>query len=95
MATSRIQRMNIVLRFTVIKKNITWNSNDTITYVSSRKWIFVPELSNGTESDYVTQVNPVAVVSRPVCIFEVGLSVIFHLTSVLILSSLFYPPYTF
>lgn len=43
------------------KVNITWNENDTVTFQQIRKWHFVPERSNGTLRDDVTNINAIAV----------------------------------
>lgn len=43
------------------KVNIGWNNNGTITYQQSRKWIYHPELSNGSLSDNITNLNVIAV----------------------------------
>ncbi|KAK7873183.1 hypothetical protein R5R35_006398 [Gryllus longicercus] len=40
--------------------NMTWNSNDTITYQQVRSWHFQPDMSNGSLSDNVTNLNMVA-----------------------------------
>jgi hypothetical protein len=46
------------------KVNLTWTTrNDSILYRNVKYWHFVPELSNGTEDDVITQLNAVAVVS--------------------------------
>ncbi|KAG8256132.1 hypothetical protein J6590_076016 [Homalodisca vitripennis] len=43
------------------KKNVTYNdNNDTITYLNQKQWHFIPEMSNGTLSDKVTNLNVVA-----------------------------------
>lgn len=42
--------------------NITWNTNDTVTFQQIRRWHFVPELSNGTLKDDITNINAIAVV---------------------------------
>jgi len=43
------------------KVNITWNENDTVAFQQIRKWHFVPERSNGTLRDDVTNINAIAV----------------------------------
>ncbi|KAJ2950288.1 hypothetical protein O0L34_g11653 [Tuta absoluta] len=43
-----------------VRKNLTWiNENSTVTYYSEKTWHFVPEMSNGSLSDMVTNVNPI------------------------------------
>lgn len=42
--------------------NITWNGNDTVTFQQIRRWHFVPERSNGTLRDDITNINAIAVV---------------------------------
>jgi len=43
------------------KKNVQWNdNNNTITYLNQKQWHFVPEMSNGTLNDTVTNLNAVA-----------------------------------
>uniref|UniRef100_A0A1B6DPX8 Protein croquemort n=1 Tax=Clastoptera arizonana TaxID=38151 RepID=A0A1B6DPX8_9HEMI len=42
------------------KGNLTWNSNNTITYLNKKTWKFMPELSNGSLSDNITNINVVA-----------------------------------
>lgn len=44
------------------KVNLTWNENDTVTFQQIRRWNFVPERSNGTLRDDVTNINAIAVV---------------------------------
>ncbi|XP_037084392.1 protein croquemort-like [Pollicipes pollicipes] len=39
------------------KVNITWNSNDTVTYMQIKTWFFEPDMSNGTVEDRVTTLN--------------------------------------
>jgi len=41
--------------------NLTWNANDTVTFQQIRRWHFVPERSNGTLRDDVTNINAIAV----------------------------------
>ncbi|XP_075225516.1 protein croquemort-like [Lycorma delicatula] len=43
------------------KVDVVWNSNDSITYRQYRKWIYHPELSNGSLSDNITNLNVIAV----------------------------------
>lgn len=45
-----------------IRVNLTWNDNGTVTYQQKRIWHFIPELSNGSLSDEITNVNPVVAV---------------------------------
>lgn len=42
--------------------NIAWNANDTVTFQQIRRWHFVPERSNGTLRDDITNINAIAVV---------------------------------
>jgi len=42
--------------------NINWNANDTVTFQQIRRWHFVPERSNGTLRDDITNINAIAVV---------------------------------
>ncbi|XP_059617325.1 protein croquemort-like [Phlebotomus argentipes] len=37
--------------------NIVWNNNGTVSFNQSREWHFVPEMSNGTLDDKVTNLN--------------------------------------
>lgn len=49
--------------------NLTWNlNNGTVAYNQSRTWHYVPELSNGSLTDEVTNINTMAAVS-PVFIY--------------------------
>lgn len=50
-------------RFTELleKTNVTWNKNHTISFRKVRRWYFDAETSNGSLSDYVTTLNPLAV----------------------------------
>lgn len=44
--------------------NVTFNpNNDTVSFDQIRTWHFVPELSNGTLDDKVTNINVIAAVS--------------------------------
>lgn len=45
------------------KYDIVWNSNGTVTYRQNRTFSFVPEMSNGNESDMIMTINPVVAVS--------------------------------
>lgn len=38
--------------------------NHTVSYFNRRWWFFVPELTNGSLNDRVTQLNTVAIVSK-------------------------------
>ncbi|KAK9507969.1 hypothetical protein O3M35_007725 [Rhynocoris fuscipes] len=42
------------------KENLIWNTNDTITFKQRRTWHFVPEMSKGTLSDKITNLNVIA-----------------------------------
>ncbi|KAF2902255.1 hypothetical protein ILUMI_03930 [Ignelater luminosus] len=42
-----------------IRVNLLWNDNGTVTYQQKRIWHFIPELSNGSLSDKITNLNPV------------------------------------
>jgi hypothetical protein len=44
------------------KVNITWNSNQTVTYRQIRWWHFDPDSSIGTLKDNITTLNVVALV---------------------------------
>ncbi|XP_070807408.1 scavenger receptor class B member 1 [Pituophis catenifer annectens] len=39
------------------KKNITFHSNDTVSFLGYRSFIFEPDRSNGSESDYIMMPN--------------------------------------
>lgn len=39
------------------KTNITFHDNDTVSYVEYRKLFFQPDLSNGTEDEYIVMPN--------------------------------------
>lgn len=39
------------------KVNMTFNNNDTITYMQLKRWEFDQTLSNGSLSDQVTTIN--------------------------------------
>jgi len=45
------------------KVNVTFNSNETITYMQLKSWEFDQSLSNGSLSDNVTTINIVVNVS--------------------------------
>ncbi|KAF5287578.1 hypothetical protein FQA39_LY15855 [Lamprigera yunnana] len=45
-----------------VRVNVTWNRNATLTYRQKRIWKFIPTMSNGSLSDNLTNVNPVAAV---------------------------------
>ncbi|XP_073972730.1 protein croquemort-like [Rhodnius prolixus] len=47
-----------------MKKNLTWNTNDTITFKQRRRWYFIPEMSKGTLNDEITNINVVAMTMR-------------------------------
>lgn len=42
---------------------MTWHDNGTVTFYQKKIWHFVPERSNGSLSDKVTNVNVIAAVS--------------------------------
>lgn len=46
-----------------VKTDIVWNANGTVTYKNNRWYVFVPEMSNGSEYDNITSVNLPFVVS--------------------------------
>jgi hypothetical protein len=52
------------------KVNISWNDNNTVTFQQVRRWHFVPERSNGTLRDEVTNINVIAVVSNSLVHFK-------------------------
>lgn len=44
--------------------NVSFNpNNDTVSYDQIRTWHFLPEMSNGTLDDHVTNINVIAAVS--------------------------------
>lgn len=44
--------------------NLSWNANNnTVSFYQVRVWHFVPELSNGSLSDKITNINVMASVS--------------------------------
>jgi hypothetical protein len=45
------------------KDFVQWNPNGTVSFRNRRRWDFVPERSNGSLSDNITNLNIVAVVS--------------------------------
>lgn len=46
------------------KANVTFHpENNTVSYFYRRWWYFEPELTNGSLSDPITQLNAVAIVS--------------------------------
>ncbi|XP_030747227.1 protein croquemort-like [Sitophilus oryzae] len=45
-----------------IRENITFNDNDTITYMTKRTWQFLEDKSNGSLDDLLTVLNPIVVV---------------------------------
>jgi len=50
------------------KKNITWNTNNnTITYVNQKRWQFIPEMSNGSLDDKITNLNVIAMTIGYMC----------------------------
>ncbi|KAJ8971475.1 hypothetical protein NQ314_000683 [Rhamnusium bicolor] len=42
------------------KSNIIWNANNTVTFKHIKKWWFDPNSSNGSLTDPMTTVNPIA-----------------------------------
>lgn len=44
-----------------IKENITFNNNDTITFLNRRIWEFQPNMSHGSLEDLITMLNPIAI----------------------------------
>ncbi|XP_052868749.1 protein croquemort-like [Anopheles cruzii] len=40
--------------------NLMWNTNNTVTYNQRRTWHFVPELSNGSLDDSITNLNVIS-----------------------------------
>lgn len=42
------------------RKNLVWHDNGTITYHNMREWYFQPELSKGSLSDNITNLNVIA-----------------------------------
>ncbi|XP_060529969.1 uncharacterized protein LOC132704160 [Cylas formicarius] len=43
------------------KVNVTWNSNNTVSFMHLKRWYFDPKKSNGSLYDAVVSLNPVAV----------------------------------
>lgn len=58
-----------------LKKNLTWNGNNTVTYFNERLYHFVPEMSNGSLTDIVTNFNVVAMVSAFLITGNVNISI--------------------
>jgi scavenger receptor class B protein 1 len=47
-----------------IRTNVTWSKDEsTVDFYQKRVWHFVPELSNGSLDDEVTNLNPIVAVS--------------------------------
>lgn len=44
------------------KENLSFYSNDTVSYYQRRTWFFVPEKSNGTLEDMITTAHPITAV---------------------------------
>lgn len=42
-----------------VRVNLTWNNNNTVSFQQKRIWHFLPEFSNGTLSDNITNINPI------------------------------------
>lgn len=49
------------------KLNLVWNSNDTVTFLNRKQWVFVQDMSNGSLSDRVTNLNVVAMTIGSKC----------------------------
>ncbi|XP_043819656.1 LOW QUALITY PROTEIN: scavenger receptor class B member 1 [Dromiciops gliroides] len=45
------------------KRNITFNDNDTVSFLEYRSFVFQPEMSNGLETDYIVVPNMLVLVS--------------------------------
>lgn len=46
-----------------VRVNLTWNASDnTVTYYQKRIWHFLPEQSNGSMKDNITNLNVIAAV---------------------------------
>ena len=43
---------------------MTWNANDTVTYMQIKTWHFEPEMSVGSLQDNVTSLNVPLLVSQ-------------------------------
>ncbi|XKL67356.1 hypothetical protein PGB90_002847 [Kerria lacca] len=56
-----------VFRIHLLKDKIIWNENNTVSFRSRRRWDFVPELSNGSLYDSITNINPVVVSIASMC----------------------------
>lgn len=55
----------IISRKHQIKQNIIWNDNDTVTYqIQDQYKYFIPEMSNGSLSDRITNLNVITMVSK-------------------------------
>jgi hypothetical protein len=52
------------------KVDIVYNDNNTVTFQQVRRWHFVPERSNGTLRDEITNINAIAVVSNSLVILN-------------------------
>lgn len=46
-----------------IRVNVKWNNNDTLNYQTKRVWHFLPEKTNGSLDDKITNLNVIAAVS--------------------------------
>lgn len=52
--------------------NVTFNDeNSTVSFYQKRTWHFMPEMSNGSLEDEVTNINVIAAVSKIEIIFEI------------------------
>ncbi|KAG8270554.1 hypothetical protein J6590_083230 [Homalodisca vitripennis] len=49
------------------KRNIVWNDNSTITFLNRNEWHFMPNMSSGSLSDIVTNLNTVAMILGSRC----------------------------
>lgn len=49
------------------KVNLTWNDNSTITFLNKKQWIFMEDMSNGSLSDSITNLNVVAMIIGSRC----------------------------
>lgn len=50
------------------KSNITFNDNDTVSFLEYRNFKFQPDKSSGSESDYIVMPNILVLVRLPVAV---------------------------
>lgn len=66
--------------------NLRWNNNNTVTFNQKRTWHFIPEMSNGTLDDKITNINVISAVS----ISDFGRTMITTYTYIFLLQSVAY-----